>query len=40
MDGEANRAVHPTGALAGARASESGIFFVDGEANRAVHPTT
>jgi hypothetical protein len=26
--------------LAGARASESGIFSVDGEANRAGHPTT
>ena len=40
VDGEANRAGHPTGALAGARASESGIFSVVREGNRAGHPTT
>ena len=34
VDGEANRAPNPTGALAGAGASESGIFSVVGEGNR------
>ncbi len=38
MDGEANRAPHPTGALAGARASESGIFSVVREGNRTRVP--